>query len=215
MKALFELELKYYFNNKQQAIYLISFLVSILLLIPFALEHQDSMIQSLAVMGLWIALTLSIALAAQPMYRRERESGRLEHLQVVAPLLEGVVLVKWAAFFLFLCLPLALVLPIAALLYQIPVDRLPLIATGLGAGLLALSLLAALVSAISSGLERAGAILSLVLLPLSIPVVIFGAAYCRDAEALWHPHLLFMLGFSGLALPAMCLAGAYSIRASH
>ena len=69
--------------------------------------------------------------------------------------------------------------------------------------------------AITSGMEKAGAVLSLIILPLTIPVMIFGAAYCRDSGAIWQPNLLFLIGFSVFLLPILCLAGAYSIRASN
>lgn len=209
-------EVKYYFKNKSEVIYLYSYFISIVLLVPFAGSgNETSKLQELAPLTLWIALASAIALGASSLFKRENEQGRLEYLQLMPIALEWVVFSKWLAFYGFVLAPMLAALPVAGLLFNLSAGELWRDAIGLGAGAAALSVLSALVSAITSGMEKAGAVLSLIILPLTIPVMIFGAAYCRDSGAIWQPNLLFLIGFSVFLLPILCLAGAYSIRASN
>lgn len=205
-------ELKYYFKNKQEAIYLYSFIVSVLLLVPFALTSEKSKLQEFAPVSLWIALACAVGLGAQGLFRRDHESGRLEQYQLLSMALEGIVFAKWLAFYCFLLLPLGLALPIAVMLYALPPSALLHMGIGVATGAAALSILVTSISALLTGLEKAGAVISLIMLPISIPLMIFGAAYCRDVSALWQPELIFLLAFSAFMLPVMCFAGAYAIR---
>ena len=66
-----------------------------------------------------------------------------------------------------------------------------------------------------TGSQRIGAILALIVLPLTIPVVIFGAHYLAMPQILLQPSLLFLWGFAAIILPVLCLAGASCIRASN
>lgn len=215
MLSLIQHEVMFYFKNKQEAIYIYSFFISIFLLSPFTLTSGSIEIQSLAPISLWIALATGVALGGQGLFTREHRDGRLEYLQLLPTGLEWLVLAKWLVFYGFLLVPLLLSLPVAGLLFQLSLPTLLRDAIGLSAGLAALSALVALVGAVTSGMEKAGAILSLISVPISVPILIFGAAYCRDGSSLWQPNLMFLLGLTLLLLPAMCIAGAYSIRAGN
>jgi heme exporter protein B len=215
MMTLLAHELKYYFNNKREAVYLYSYFISIIVLIPFVETHGASKLQSLAALSLWIALASAIAMGASSLFARDHQQGRLEYYQLLPLSMESVMFAKWLGFFLFICAPLLAAIPLAALLYGLSDDAVARYVVGLMAGAAALSLLSTLVAALTSGLEKAGAIISLILLPLSIPVLIFGAHYCLSDGGFFQPSLWFIVGFSGFMLPIMCIAGAYSIRASN
>lgn len=208
-------ELMYYFKNKQELIYLYSFFVSIILLVPLTLEVGNSQNQVLGVMSLWIALACTVSLGAQNLYKREYDQGRLEYLQMLPISMESVVAAKWFALYLFVCLPLVAALPVVGVLYQLEWEIVRHYAFGLLAGAAGLSILASLVSALTVGLEKAAGVTSLIMLPLSIPLMIFGAGYCRDISSDWQPGLLFLIAFSVFMLPVLCFAGRYAIRASN
>ncbi len=208
-------ELKYYFKNRQEAIYLASYLVSIVVLIPFAGNYDAAKLQSLAPLALWIALSSAIAMAGTSLFKRDQEQGRLEYYQLTPISMEAVVIAKWLGFFLFISVPLLAAIPLAGVLYGLSGAQMGRYALGLLAGAVSLTILSTLVAALTNGLAKAGAVLSLIVLPLSIPVLIFGAQYCLSAGALLGPNLWFLIGFSGFMLPIMCIAGAYSIRASN
>jgi heme exporter protein B len=205
-------ELKYYFKNKQETIYLYSYFFSILVLVPFAGTFAPSKLQELAAIALWIALASAIAMGATSLFKRDQEHGRLEYYQLLPINIESVMLAKWFSFFLFISVPLLAAIPLAGLLYGLSGPEMLRYGIGLLAGAVALTIVSTLVAALTNGLEKAGAVLSLILLPLSIPVLIFGAQYCMNGEA---ANLWFLLGFSGFMLPMMCIAGAYSIHSSN
>lgn len=205
-------ELKYYFKNKEEAIYLYSYFVSILVLIPFAGSYGTLKLQSLAAIALWVGLASAIAMGAMGLFKRDQEQGRLEYYQLLPISMESVVVAKWFGFFLFVSVPLLAAIPLAGLFYGLSGTEMMRYAVGLMVGAVALSILSTVVAALTNGLEKAGAVLSLVLLPLSIPVLIFGADYCLNNS---QANLWFLMGFSLFMLPIMCIAGAHSIRVSN
>jgi heme exporter protein B len=213
--TLLKHELKYYIKNKQEVVYLYSYFISIIVLIPFVGTFDASRLQSLAAISLWVALASAIAMGGASLFARDHQQGRLEYYQLLPLSMESVMMAKWLGFFLFVCVPMLAAIPLAALLYGVPLGGVARYAVGLLVGAVALSLLSTLVAALTSGLEKAGAVISLILLPLCIPVLIFGAHYCLSSGDFLQPSLWFMIGFSGFMLPVMCIAGAYSIRASN
>lgn len=215
MNVLLKHELKYYIKNTKQLIYIYSFYISIILLIPFASKLQNYAFQELAVIALWVALASAITMGAGSLFKRDQDEGRLEYYQLLPTSLEGIVAAKWLGYLLFTLAPLWAAIPVAGVLFNLSGSQMLHEAIGLTAGAIVLSSIAALVAALTTGIEKAGAVLSLVILPLSIPVMIFGAEYCRETSVIWQPNLAFMLGFAVLMLPIMCLAGAYSIRAAN
>ena len=215
MKVLLKHELKYYIKNFSQAIYIYSYYLSIIIFIPFAAKFNSSGFQELAVISLWVALISATAMGAKDLFKRDQDEGRLEYYQLLPGSLEGIIAAKWLASLLFTLLPLLAAIPVAGVLFNQPSQVIIHMATGLTVGALALNAVTTLVAALTTGIEKAGAVLSLVILPLSIPILIFGAGYCRDVSALWQPNLAFILGFTVLMLPIMCLGGAYAIRNSN
>ena len=209
-------ELKSYIRNFKEAIYIYSFFISIALMAPFAVQSENiSLIQSLTPIILWTALASGIALAGMGLFQRDAESGRLEYYQLLPVSLERLVIVKWAAFYLFIVIPLLLCLPVMALIFNIPVMAWGHYAVGLAAGAGALTAITCLVAALMAGLARAGGLLSLIILPLCIPVMIFGGDYCRQTGSLFHPDLVFLVGLTVFLLPIAAFIGASSIRHSN
>lgn len=215
MFHLMQHELKYYFKNKYEAIYIYSYFISILLIIPFAVTHEDLGQVNLATLGLWVALTSASAIGANTLFRRDREQGLLEYYQLLPVPLEAVIVAKWAAFYLFLLMPLIAALPIAGLLFSLSAAELWRHALGLIAGALGLSILATLLAALLAGIEKAGALLSLLILPLSLPILIFGVNYCRDSLGTSQASIILIVGFAIFILPIMSWAGASAIRNSN
>lgn len=215
MWVLLQHEVKYYFKNKYEVIYLYSYFISIIMISPFVGSADAAFIKTLAPLALWIALTSAVALGAQALFRRDYEQGRLEYYQILPISLEYIVFIKWLGFFLLIILPLLAVLPVASLLFGLDGRQWPHYAVGLAAGSAGLTIISTLVAAVTIGMEKAGAIISLIILPLSIPLIIVGGAYCHDISSLWQPHLAFMLGMAAFLLPPMCLIGAHSIRSAN
>lgn len=215
MKSVFLFEIKYYFKNLKEVIQLIGLFSSIVLLYPFSQVGGFTEYQHLAASMLWIALTAVISLGGTTLFQRDQDSGQLEYYQLANAHLTGVILAKWVAYYVMITIPLALVLPVAALLVDIPVDAWFHYGLGLASGAMALSILVSLISVVMTGLGKAGAALSLVALPLTIPVIIFGTGYLADTAHDLQSGVFFLWGFSFLMLPVLCLAGASCIRAAN
>lgn len=216
MWHLFIHELKYYIKNYKEAIYIYAYFISILLLVSFAGSAELAANSVLAIPSLWVALASGAAIAAQPLFKRDHEAGLLVYYQLLPTRFEWLIVGKWLAFFVSVLVPLLACLPVAGLMMNLSVSTLIHCAIGLSIGAASLTVLGTLAAALLTGLEKAGALLSLILLPLSIPALIIGAEYCRipsSADAM--SHLLALIGFTCFMLPVMCLAGAASIRASH
>lgn len=215
MFPLFRFEVKYYINNMSEAIRNVGLFVSIVLLYPFSHVAGEGATQQLAGSILWIALTVMVGLGGITLYSRDHESGRLEYYQLSKAGLAGIICAKWMAYYLVITVPLVVILPVVALLVDIPVGAWCHYGLGLASGAMALTILGSLISAVLTGLDKAGAVLGLVLLPLTIPIIIFGTHYLANPGDLLTTDLFFLWGFSLLLLPILCFGGASCIRAAN
>ena len=183
-------------------------------LFPLALGADPERLARIAPGVLWVAVLLSSLLTLDGLYRGDVEDGSLEQL-LLAPvplawLLAVRVLVHWAT----TALPLVLVTPLLAQLLYLPADLLPVTLASLALGTPLLSLLGAVVAALTVGIRRSGMILALLALPLFLPVLVFGAgSVMAAAQGLPWVGALLMLG-AGLALAVVLapLAAAAAIR---
>ena len=184
MLAIFLFELRYYFKNLKELIQISCLFVSITIIYPFGQLAALAANRGLASSALWIALILAVMLSGATLYQRDSESGRLEAYQLLERPLETLFFAKWLAYGVAVTLPILIMLPLSMMLLGLDMGELPRYALGLGSGAIALTLLSALASAMLAGLEKAGAILSLMILPLSIPVLIFGqVCFCCRSTA--------------------------------
>ena len=176
------------------------FAVMVVALFPLALGADPERLARIAPGVLWVAVLLSSLLTLDGLYRGDVEDGSLEQL-LLAPvplawLLAVRVLVHWAT----TALPLVLVTPLLAQLLYLPADLLPVTLASLALGTPLLSLLGAVVAALTVGIRRSGMILALLALPLFLPVLVFGAgSVMAAAQGLPWVGALLMLG-AGLAL---------------
>ena len=190
------------------------FAVMVVALVPLALGADPERLARIAPGVLWVAVLLSSLLTLDGLYRGDVEDGSLEQL-LLAPVplawLLGVrVLVHWAT----TALPLLLLAPFLAQLLYLPADLLPVTLASLALGTPLLSLLGAVVAALTVGIRRSGMILALLALPLFLPVLVFGAgSVMAAAQGLPWTGALLMLG-AGLALAVVLapLAAAAAIR---
>ena len=208
-------ELKYYFKNKSEVIQFIGLLLSVILLIPFGQSATGFNYQSLAAGIVWIALTVAISLGGQSLFQRDYNSGKLEAYQTSNLSLEVIILGKWLAYIIAILIPTAIILPAILIMLHVPATDWAHYYIGIGSGALGLTLITALASALMAGAQRAGALLGLMVLPLAIPVIIFGSHYLATPAALIQPSLMFLWGFAAFMLPVLCLTGASCIRASN
>ncbi len=215
MWVLFLFEVKHYFKNKLELINFTTLFISIILLKVLVEVNPSELNQALPSEILWIALIFATLLGSVSLFQRDQESGRLDYYQLTNVSLAGVIYTKWLVYYASILCPLALLLPISGVLLGIPSEQWPHIAVGLASGALPLTVIAALASALMARLERAGALLSLMVLPMTIPVIIFGNSYLSVDTEQSAASLLFLWGFSLFLLPVLGLAGSSCIRSGN
>jgi heme exporter protein B len=194
----------------------LGFFLTVLVLIPLGIGPDVALLQRIAAGTLWIALLLSVLLSADRIFEPDHDDGSLE-IMLLGPLpLELIVLAKAAAHWLVTALPMAIAAPFLGLLLNLDPNLLLPLGLAMLLASLALSLLASLVAAVTVGLRRGGLLLSILMLPLYVPALIFGVAASASAELMAGSRgaaLLMLLALVLLALVIAPLAGAAALRA--
>jgi heme exporter protein B len=152
----------------------IAFILSVLVLIPLSIGPDQNLLQRLAPGIMWLALLLAILLTSEKIFQQDYEDGSLDLLTLIDLPLELVVLAKALAHWLAVGLPVAVVAPLLGIFLNIELSAIPVLLLAMALGSLALSLLAAIGGAITAGLRRGGLLVSLLILPLYVPVLVFG-----------------------------------------
>ena len=193
----------------------LSFILAVVVLVPLSVGPDLNLLARLAAGLMWLALLLAVLLTADRIFQQDLEDGTLD-LMTMAPVpFELVALVKAIAHWLTVSLPLALIAPPLGLMLNLNVSSLPVLWVAMVTGSLALSLLAALGGAITAGLRRGGLLISILILPLYVPVLVFGVS---ATTMMMGPHsalpsLLILLAITLVCLVISPLACAAALRA--
>ncbi|MEM1342942.1 MAG: heme exporter protein CcmB [Pseudomonadota bacterium] len=195
----------------------IAFFVLAVVLIPLGVGREGATLARIAGGVLWIAALLSALLSLDRLFQADYEDGTLDQLMLLQMPLEVVVLAKVAAHWLTTGLAMALVAPLLGLALQLPLEALPALVLSLLLGTPALSLIGAVGAAITVGVRRGGLLLSILVLPLYIPTLIFGARAVENALFGLSPWpalaLTAALTLFSAALTPFAAAGALRINA--
>ncbi len=152
------------------------FFLTVVVLLPIGIGPDQALLQRIAPGALWIALLMSVLLSADRIYSADFEDGSLEVMALGPAPLEVVALAKALAHWITAGLPLAVAAPLLGFLLNLDAALVPALAAAMVTGSLALSMLAAMGAAITVGLRKGGLLISLLILPLYIPLMIFGVS---------------------------------------
>ncbi|WP_457808827.1 heme exporter protein CcmB [Kushneria sp. EE4] len=192
------------------------FFALVVTLFPLGLSPDSTLLAEIAPGLLWVAALLAVLLSLDGLFRDDFDDGTLEQL-LLAPQSAGVlVLAKIVAHWLTTGLPLALVSPLLAVMLSLPGHSMGALMLTLLVGSATLSLIGAIGAALTVGLRRGGVLLSLLILPLYTPVLIFGAGTVRLAVegAVIAPWLALMGAMLALSLLAAPWAAAAALKLS-
>jgi len=145
-------------------------------LFPLGVGPDNDLLREIAPGVIWVAALLATLLALDGLFKADFEDGSLEQLLLSPQPLSVMVLAKVLAHWLVTGLPLLCLSPLLAVVMQLPVRALPALLASLMLGTLTLSLIGAIGAALTVGLRRGGVLLALLVLPLFIPVLIFGSS---------------------------------------
>ena len=194
---------------------LIFFLV-VTTLFPLATDPQMSRLRDMAPAALWVAALLSSLLALELLFREDGQDGSLEQLAVSGLPLAWLLLAKCCVHWLLTGLPLVLVAPLVATALGAPYAAIPGVLGALLVGSVTLSLIGAVGAGLTLGLRRGGVLLALLVLPLAVPVLIFGARATALAIALepMAAPMYLLAAIAVLSATLEPLAAAAAVRIS-
>jgi heme exporter protein B len=196
------------------SVMVVAFFVLAVVLFPFGVGPEPGMLARIAAGVIWVAALLASMLSLERLFQADYEDGSLELMALEPVALEAVVLAKVAAHWLTTGLPLLVAAPLLAILLHLPADGFAVLLLALLLGTPTLSLIGAVGAALILGARRGGVLLSLLVLPLFIPVLIFGAAAVEAALGGFpaRPHLLVLAALLLAALPLCTWAAAGALR---
>ena len=168
-------ELRIALRRKGDVLNVLVFFVVIASLFPLGVGPEPNQLRAMGAGVVWIAALLAALLSLPRLFAADYADGTLEQMLVSPQPLAVIVLAKIAAHWLLTGLPLVLVAPLIGLQYGLPADAFGVLLASLLIGTPVLSLLGAAGSALTLGVRGGGALLGLLVLPLLVPVLVFGA----------------------------------------
>ncbi len=174
-RLVIERDLRLAFRNRAQLLHPLLFFAIVTTLFPLALSPEPSRLRDVAPGVLWVAALLASLLAIEFLFRDDAQDGTLEQYALSGQSLTWLLFAKTLSHWLLTGLPLALMSPVAAYGLGVAVEAVPGIIASITLGTIALSLLGAVTAGLTLGIRRGGAMLSLLTLPLAVPLLIFGA----------------------------------------
>jgi len=214
--ALIGRDMTLVWRRRGDALNPILFALIVVALFPLALGPEPDNLRRIAVGTVFVALLLSGLLALDALFRGDYEDGSLEQLVLSPHPLALLLGCKIAVHWLTTALPLLLVTPLLAEMLNLPHTVLPVLLLALAMATPLLSLIGAVCVALTVGMRRSGMLLALLVLPLYVPVLIFGAGACNAAQAgiAFMAPLLWLGAGLVLALVLAPLACAAALRIS-
>ncbi len=192
----------------------LAFFVLAVLLFPFGVGPEPELLGRIGAGIIWVAALLAAVLSLDRLFAADHADGGLDLIALSPSPLEFVVLAKGAAHWVTTGLPLTLISPVLAIFVDLDPSAIPVLMLGLLIGTPALSLLGAIAAALTLGARRPGILVTLLVLPLYLPVLIFatGAVEASLAAGGARAHLLLLGALTLAALPLAPLAAAAALR---
>lgn len=213
-RAQLERDLRLVWRRRGDAMQPMLFALMVIALFPLALGSESPMLARIAPGVLWVAVLLAGLLTLDSLFRSDLEDGSLEQLLLSPVPLAWLIAMRVAVHWTVTSLPLLVLTPFFAELLQLPRDLLAPMMLSLALGTPLLSLIGAVVAALTVGIRRSGMLLAVLALPLFLPVLVFGAgAVVAAAQGLPWMGAIYLLA-AGLAacLVLAPLAAATALR---
>lgn len=217
MKRFWEVvrrDLRLALRQGSDSVMVVTFFVLTVVLFPFGIGPEVGILERVSAGVLWVTALLASMLSLDRLFQTDYEDGSLELLVLTPTPLEAVVTGKILAHWLTTGLPLLAAAPILAVLLHMNADGFGTLMLTMLVGTPILSLIGGIGAALVLGARRGGVLLSLLILPLYVPVLIFGVG-AVDAAVQGlppGPHLLILAGILAAALPLAPWATAAALR---
>jgi heme exporter protein B len=190
-------------RRKTEVLTTLFFFIIVISLFPLGIGSEKQMLVKIAPGVVWVAALLASMLALERLFASDYEDGTLEQMLMMPQSVSILVLGKVIAHWLLTGLPLVLIAPLVGLQYQLPDAAVLSMMLSLLVGTPVLSLIGAIGAALTLGVRGGGILLSLLILPLYIPVLIYGSGAIEAsmlAGASAEPYLMLMAAFAIVAV---------------
>ncbi|TFG88040.1 MAG: heme exporter protein CcmB [Hyphomicrobiales bacterium] len=191
----------------------LGFYLVVVVITPLGLGPDLNLLARIAPGILWVGLLLAALLSAGRIFDNDYEDGTLDVLATGPLPLSVVAGIKCLAHWLATGIPLVLIAPLLGLLLNLPMGSIPSLMLAMLAGTPAVSFLAGIGASLTLGLRRSGLLLALLVVPLYVPVLIFGVSavtpYVTGPNAIWPPlFILCALSLASIVLAPLAAAAA-------
>jgi heme exporter protein B len=202
------------FRRRSDIVTTLFFFIIVISLFPLGVGPEPGLLRIMAPGILWVSALLASMLALGRLFAFDHADGTLEQMLLSSEPISMLVFGKVIAHWLVSGFPLVLLAPLLALQFDLPGDSIQVLFVSLLLGTPILSLIGSIGAALTLGLRGGGALLSLLVLPLYVPVLIFGAgAVGAEASGLGaSAHLLLLGGGLAAALVLTPWAAAAALR---
>jgi len=212
--GLFRRDLRLALRQSGDTGLVLGFFVLAVVLFPLGVGPEPAVLQRIGAGIIWVAALLAALLSLDRLFEADYQDGGLDLLVLSSLPVELAVLAKCAAHWVATGLPLALISPFLALLVDLDPGAILVLSSSLLIGTPALSLIGSVAAALSLGARRQGAVLSILVLPLYVPPLVFGAGAVEAsvAGAGGRAYLLILAALSLAALAFCPWASAAALR---
>ena len=209
--ATFQREWLLAWRNLSDAINPVAFFLMVVALVPLGVGTDKAQLSAIAPGILWVAALLASLLSVDMLFRRDFDDATLEQYLLLPGQLYGIVWIKVIVHWLFTGLPLVLISPILGMMLSLSGAAIPVLVLSLALGTISLSLIGAIGASLTVSLRRGGLLIAVIVLPLYIPILIFGASATTLAVsdifpagqlAILAAFALFSLGLTPLVVMA-------------
>jgi heme exporter protein B len=212
MGGLVRRDLRLAFRRKSEWLGVVFFFVLVAALFPLAIGPEPATLRLIGPGVLWVAALLASMLSLGRLFDADHQDGSLEQMALSAAPLSWLVCAKLGAHWLMSGLPLVLLSPLLGLQFALDPEALAMLALTLLIGTPVLTLLGAIGAALTLGVRGSGMLQSLLLLPLYVPVLVFGTgavdAQVRGLGAEAHVSVLLALLLAAAAFSPWACAAA-------
>ncbi len=207
-------ELRLALRQGGDSLLVVMFFVLVVVLFPLGAGPEPGILSRIGAGIIWVSALLAAMLSMDRLYQSDFEDGSLELLVLSPAPLEIIVLAKAAAHWLTTGLPLIVASPLLGLLLNLEAGGIAVMLVSLALGTPALSLVGAIGAALVLGARRGGVLISLLILPLFIPILIFGVGAVDAAllELTYRPQLMVLGALLLLAAALSPWAAAAAVR---
>ena len=200
------------FRNTGNLVQPLCFFIIIALLFPFSMPVENALLQRIGTGIIWVSAVLAILLSLDSMFKMDYRDGLIEQWIITPRSLPLAMLGKVFAHWCSTGLLLTLFAPILCLAFRIPSEQIWVLCAGLLLGTPSLSLIGAIGAALTVTLHRGGVLLAIIILPLYIPILIFGAGmttqFAGGADIISQVYALLTLLTLSITLAPFAIAGA-------